>query len=417
MSLFKGLGEVYTKPAYAPIAPPGQNIVGPCMVLDVMLKESDASGDVFPYKGPQDIGKIRIKPILQANRIEDDDMEDCAWPADRKMLAYPLPGEIVFVFLSYSEEVNEDGKPKKKLFYQINSTQNGSITYNSLPNVGDKRTSSKAQPTNNFTPFGLNIDVNTSRGLINSATTGAPLPSNLAGLNSLSPTVATAPVTQFLDSLLQKYNSKLKNRDSYIQATVDNNNVISPVVKERPIIQPHEGDVIHQGRYGQSIRFGSTTKKGDNIWSNEGLSGAPIMVHRVHDNIDSQNRITYTTESINEDNSSIYLCSTQKIEMRLSCSTNMYSWRTIYRIEDKSTDPSIRNTISNNEDGTLIYQKVVDMGQTLDSQLTSAATGSAASGSVASGSATPAPNTEDEDLPEGAGSFNSRAGGIEPVGP
>lgn len=333
MTLFKGLGQLYTPVRTVSSTTPQGSINGPCVVLDVMLSERDARGAVFPYNGPEDIGKIRVRDIFATTRKKDEDIKGYAWPTDRKTVSYPLPGEIVWVFYSPSDEVDETGNPVLKYYYQSILTQNGSITYNSLPDLGDKR--------NNDTP----VPGGSSQGSLADA------------------------VSNFINNTLQKFNRKLKNRDSFIKENINNNNVLGVVVKERPALQPYEGDALYQGRFGQSIRFGSTTAKQDNKWSTEGLSGAPIMMHRVHDKLDPNNQVSYVSEDINEDNSSIYLCSTQKVEMRLSCSANMYSWRTIYKLENKSSDPNIVNTVTNNEDGTLIYQKVVDMGQTLDSQL------------------------------------------------
>jgi hypothetical protein len=373
MSIFKGLGETYNKPVHTAPGVATPDIVGPCLVMDVMLKKEDAKGK-FTYTGPADIGKIRIKSIFQRSRKEDEDIEVVAYPADRKIVSYPLPGEIVFVHLNNSDEKDiETSLPVTKLYYQTTSTQNGSITYNSLPDAGDKNTS-----------LGSNASVGNLYANLNIAATTKP-----SNLPSLDFSAISQTVTDYVNGLLQKFNSKLKNRDAFIKESLDNNNVLGVVVKERPALQPYEGDSVYQGRFGQSIRFGSTTKKEDNDWSKEGLPGAPIMIHRVHDKVDPSNQISHTTENINEDNSSIYLCSTQKVEMRLSCSTNMHSWRTIYRVENKSKDPNVFDTVSNKEDGTLIYQKVVDMGQTLDSQLN--ATGSATTGSATTGSATTTP--------------------------
>lgn len=360
MSLFKGFGEMYVKPLHVPGGVDPTSVVGVCVVLDVMLKPSDANGDIFPYQGPKDIGKIRIKPVFQTTRKLDDEITAIAYPADRKTVSYPLPGELVFVHINNSDEVElQTGRPVKRYYYVSTSTQNGSITYNSLPDSGDKRTTNSTDIFNESSAGSLLATVNRA------ATTQ---PSNNGPEIGLTPSIASS-LSSYINNLLQKFNRKLKNRDSFIKENLDNNNVLGVVVKERPALQPYEGDSVYQGRYGQSIRFGSTTNKNDNNWSKEGLSGAPIMIQRVHDKIDSSNLVSHTTEDINEDNSSIYLCSTQKVEMRLSCSTNMHSWRTIYRIENKSKDPNVFDTVTNKEDGTLIYQKVVDMGQTLDSQL------------------------------------------------
>ena len=83
----------------------------------------------------------------------------------------------------------------------------------------------------------------------------------------------------------------------------------------RPL-SPHMGDVMVEGRYGNSIRFGSTTPSGsyvENKWSDEGNIGDPITLIRNGQPEKYNNKRGHITENINEDNSSIYLCSNQKI--------------------------------------------------------------------------------------------------------
>jgi hypothetical protein len=83
-------------------------------------------------------------------------------------------------------------------------------------------------------------------------------------------------------------------------------------------LQPYEGDIIYQGRWGNSIRFGSTisTIPEDNYyhksptWSGD-INGSPITIlsnGRV--NLDNKE---FVVEDIEKDNSSLYLTSTQKI--------------------------------------------------------------------------------------------------------
>ncbi len=86
--------------------------------------------------------------------------------------------------------------------------------------------------------------------------------------------------------------------------------------KIRPL-RPYEGDITFEGRYGQSIRFGSTvdnTKAEPNSWSNTGNIGDPIIIISNGQKIDPDKDSTaLITEDINEDPSSIYLCSNQQI--------------------------------------------------------------------------------------------------------
>jgi hypothetical protein len=82
-------------------------------------------------------------------------------------------------------------------------------------------------------------------------------------------------------------------------------------------LMPFMGDIIYEGRHGQSIRLGSTSKtdsEKSNNWSTSGENGDPITVLRNGQpkNSSSEGWIPIT-EDINNDLSSIYLTSTQKI--------------------------------------------------------------------------------------------------------
>jgi len=87
----------------------------------------------------------------------------------------------------------------------------------------------------------------------------------------------------------------------------------------RPL-QPYLGDIMLEGRYGQSIRFGSTIdlnapeKPVPNNWSNEGQPGNPITIIRNGQVGNEQgNSFEHILEDVNGDDSSIYLCSNQQI--------------------------------------------------------------------------------------------------------
>jgi hypothetical protein len=83
----------------------------------------------------------------------------------------------------------------------------------------------------------------------------------------------------------------------------------------RPLL-PYLGDIMLEGRYGNSIRFGSTISGSHvpNNWSNEGSQGHPITIIRNGQTNDTQKAgYEHILEDINEDDTSIYLCSNQQI--------------------------------------------------------------------------------------------------------
>lgn len=82
---------------------------------------------------------------------------------------------------------------------------------------------------------------------------------------------------------------------------------------------PFSGDNIFEGRFGNSIRFGSTAKNGFNDWSSTGENGDPIFILRNGQPLKSSDEAWIPqVEDINNDLSSFYATSTQKIPIRTS---------------------------------------------------------------------------------------------------
>jgi hypothetical protein len=79
---------------------------------------------------------------------------------------------------------------------------------------------------------------------------------------------------------------------------------------------PFEGDYIIQGRQGGSIRFSSTTKLYNDIneWSSIGNDDSPITI--ITNGLKFDPKKNYYVERINQDDSSIYLTSTQQIPLQ-----------------------------------------------------------------------------------------------------
>jgi hypothetical protein len=68
-------------------------------------------------------------------------------------------------------------------------------------------------------------------------------------------------------------------------------------------LQPYAGDIIREGRAGQSIRMGTTNKEGTNNWSDGDTFGDPVMILRVGQ-LENQQGST-VVEDVNGDASSI----------------------------------------------------------------------------------------------------------------
>jgi hypothetical protein len=84
-------------------------------------------------------------------------------------------------------------------------------------------------------------------------------------------------------------------------------------------IQSYLGDYIVEGRWGNSIRIGSTVKSNSNNWSTNGDNGNPITIIRNGQPADASSEgYIPITEDINKDLSSVYLTSTQKIPIKVA---------------------------------------------------------------------------------------------------
>jgi hypothetical protein len=116
----------------------------------------------------------------------------------------------------------------------------------------------------------------------------------------------------------------------------------------KPLL-PYEGDMILEGRFGNSIRFGSTNNNSEisnpNGWSENGITGDPITIIRngQSSTLDEKGWLP-TIENINDDASSIYLTSNQIIQNFRQASMYMDSWGAQYiepqTIEQLLLDPT-----------------------------------------------------------------------------
>ena len=95
---------------------------------------------------------------------------------------------------------------------------------------------------------------------------------------------------------------------------------------------PLPGDIIYEGRFGNSIRLGNTNNSYLNNWSSNGEKGDPITI--ISNGQSSEN--ISNLENINEDLSSIYLTSYQKIA-NFKIANNSFS---SYNKKDKPILPS-----------------------------------------------------------------------------
>jgi hypothetical protein len=128
-------------------------------------------------------------------------------------------------------------------------------------------------------------------------------------------------------------------------------------------IQPYEGDVIKEGRWGQSLRFGSTVKsaKITNTWSKTGEDGDPITILRNAQFDDGKDPWIPQVEDINKEGSAIYFTSTQTVPIEVS-SKSYKSYSTAPTTPDKFAGEQIilnsgRLVFNTKEDSILFSSK------------------------------------------------------------
>jgi len=105
-----------------------------------------------------------------------------------------------------------------------------------------------------------------------------------------------------------------------------NSPIIGGTFSERSNIHPllsYAGDIIMEGRWGNSIRFGSTVKVDSNNWSGNGENGEPITIIRNGQSPESSDEgWVPVVEDINKDLSSVYLTSNQTIPLKTDITSN-----------------------------------------------------------------------------------------------
>jgi hypothetical protein len=134
----------------------------------------------------------------------------------------------------------------------------------------------------------------------------------------------------------------------YFGQTFKEKDTINPLL-------PFEGDVIHEGRWGNSMRFGSTVQNKPNNWSTTGNNGDPILILRNGQGPNEGNGYKYITEDINTDLGSIYFGSTQQIPLE-AASTSYTSYK-----NNPPTTPNqyIKNQVIINS-GRLVFNSTND---------------------------------------------------------
>lgn len=212
------------------------------------------------YSSPADLGKIKYELLYSPLGTSfSGGVSEPAWPMSGFLKHYPVVNEIVLILTGPSDSLNDSYSNQKRFYFPPYNLWNDS-NHNAFPNL------------NEWADF-----------LNNSA--------NQPGYSGNS---VAAP--------------KLPLGYTFGEKFVRN-------------LQPFEGDIILQSRFGQSIRFGSTVPehKKSNTWSNSGNTDDPITIITNEQGYRAElSKLDTFIEDINRDGSSIYMTSTQEINIDLS---------------------------------------------------------------------------------------------------
>ena len=215
-----------------------------------------------------DLGKINFDILYTGlNTKRSNKISKSAWPIFSFVKQYPLVNELVYIISGPTDGLNDNYKNQKLFYYPPFSVWNA-VNHNAFPNMEQ------------YSEFLQNVYQ--QPGYEGSAVTQP----------------AKLPLGIYFEE-----NDKVKT------------------------LKPFEGDSILEGRFGQSIRFGSSNafRSGKDTWSQgiggfagtgntSNLAGSPITIlinGQGRPAVENSDKFSTTVEDISRDDSSIYLTSGQ----------------------------------------------------------------------------------------------------------
>lgn len=237
------------------------------------------------------VGAIRYKRQTSDSEKYEDQVGRIAFPLDRGNMRMPLPGELVMILSCYSET---DTPQNRIELYMSVVTGVSQTRYSQNPAALTKIDRIKAPTVSDvFTPF---LDTITN------------------------------------EEAVKRFEKKLLHKT---YTMTDQGNVI-PTMRE--------GDMILESRFGSSIKFTSTIKK-DGVWADTQISeldtssdGDPFIIVSNSKPLDEEegllSKIFKADVQVpkiidtdpDQDQSSIYITTTQNIPMEVKSSGRMSSW-------------------------------------------------------------------------------------------
>lgn len=286
------------------------------------------------YKNPNDVGRVFFVDEKSGGETSS------AIPKDRNFTRIPLIGEIVEIdsSLDGSNYYPELGGNINNIenFYSNPISVHNAVGSNSLP-VPNQNSNTNNAPLNNIQ--GDSSGFSFRQEFISPSRENArkELDEYLYGLGYTAGRDDPRAPTYLLS---QKPNGDYVFR---LEDTRDNNRKekkLGNYFKENPNARPlklNEGDVAFQGRNRQSIQFTSTTPQGESPWSS-GVTdvpddgnpniGDPAMIFRIGHPYNYRGELE--EPNINEDASSIYMFSNQKLDNFIPADDNVDSLKSTY---------------------------------------------------------------------------------------
>ena len=236
------------------------------VVKTILNNQDEESAKVFLKYGEwSTIGSILLNSIAQSNKAPNILTNQIAKPLFPSVSAVPLINEIVYIL--YLPDTNIQSNVTTGTFYYFQSVNIWNSTHhNAIPNpyLGESIPESQRQDYQQ-----------TETGNVRRVTDGS---------------------------------TEIELGDTF-QERLDVRNLL-----------PYEGDYIYQGRWGNTIRFGSTVTDAPipNPWSSVGENGDPITIIKNGQHEEDTDPWEPQVEDINTDLSSIYLTSTQALPIDVS---------------------------------------------------------------------------------------------------
>ncbi len=255
-------------------------------VKDIILDDK-TNPDLFNYYGEwSSIGSILFQRVGESYSAENRNV--IAKPLFSNFKNYPIINEIVYILTLPNSNIENTPSEIEYYYFQSINIWN-SNHHNAIPDLLDGNTT----PLNQQQPYS-----HTRAGIVNR---------------------------------VQDTPKEIKLGNTF----TERNNIKN--------IQAFEGDIIYEGRWGQSLRFGSTVQgsKTFNPWSNAGLNGDPITILRNDQHTDENFPWIPQVENINLDKSSIYLTSTQQIPIEVASKK--------YKSYETGLEPKLPNLYSDSQ--------------------------------------------------------------------